>query len=446
MLDAPIDPAVFGGLDVALPPMAPVRQHFAAPRELDVTAAVARELAIPDIASRITAGARIAVGVGSRGIAQHGAIVRAMLAALLARGARPFVVPAMGSHGAATAEGQRRVLEDFGLAERDTGVPIVASMDTVVVGRLDDGTPVHVDRHAAAADGIVVVNRVKPHTTFHAPHESGLVKMLAIGLGKIDGATQLHAHGMDRFEQLLPAAARVVMQAVPVLFGLAVLENAYDETARIEAVPADSFFTREPELLAIARTAMPRLLFDELDVLVIDEMGKNISGTGFDPNVTGRNKRAVPWPAVPRIAKIAVLGLTPETHGNANGMGSADVVTWRLFQAIDTASTYANCITARYIDGAAIPVVMRDDHDAVALAVRTLVRRRAQDARIVRIRNTLALGNIEVSAPLLAEVSARPDAFTVLGPPRPWAFDADGRLAPLAAHAPATPTPEGLPA
>lgn len=445
MLDRPVEVAIAGGLDFALPPMAPVRQHFAAPREIAVADAVARELARPQIAACLRTGARIAVGCGSRGIAQHGAIVRALLAELRRRGARPFVFPAMGSHGAATAAGQQQVLEDFGLAEAVTGVPIVASMDTVVVGHLDDGTPIHVDRAAAAADGIVLVNRVKPHTTFHAPHESGLVKMLAIGMGKIDGATALHAHGMDRFEHVLPAAARIVMAHCPVLFGLAVVENAHDETAHIEAVAAADFFTREPELLATARASMPRLLFDDLDVLVIDEMGKNISGTGFDPNVTGRNKRAVPWVNEPRVAKIVVLSLTPETHGNANGVGSADVITWRLFSQIDTAPTYANCITARYIDGAAIPMIMQHDRDAIALAVKTLVRRRPEDARIVRIRNTLALGAIEVSSALLPEVAARPDAFAITGPARPWGFDAHGTLAPLRID-PARAPVEGVPA
>jgi hypothetical protein len=445
MLDGPVDVPIAGGLDIVLPSMAPVRQHFAAQCEIDVANAVARELARPSIAACLHAGARIAVGCGSRGISQHGAIVRALLAELQRRGTRPFVFPAMGSHGAATAAGQRQVLEDFGLAEAVTGVPIVASMDTVVLGHLDDGTPIHTDRHAAAADGIVLVNRIKPHTTFHAPHESGLVKMLAIGMGKIDGATELHAHGMDRFEQVLPAAARVVMAHCPVLFGLAVVENAYDETARIEAVAAADFFTREPELLAVARTSMPRLLFDDIDVLVIDEMGKNISGTGFDPNVTGRNKRAVQWLDEPRVAKIVVLSLTSETHGNANGVGSADVITWRLFSQIDTAPTYANCITSRLLDGAAIPMIMKHDRDAIALAVKTLVRRRPEDARIVRVRNTLALGAIEVSAALLPEVAARPDAFTVTGAARPWAFDADGVLAPLRNDAVRAPT-EGVPA
>ena len=245
-------------------------------------------------------------------------------------GAKPFIFPCMGSHGAATAEGQRKVLETYGITEEATGVPIRASMDTVITGTLDDGTPVHMDRHAAEADGIVVINRIKPHTGFRGPTESGLTKMLSIGIGKIVGAATYHRHGMDRFPELLPKIRDVHLAHRNVLFGVGIVENAYDETARIELVSSEQLATREPVLQDMAKELMPRLFFDEIDVLIIEEMGKNISGAGFDPNITGRNRRNVQWSTKPMVKKIVVLGLTRVSHGNATGIGGADVITMRL--------------------------------------------------------------------------------------------------------------------
>jgi len=310
-------------------------------------------------------------------------------------------------------------------------VPIRATMDTVVVGHLDDGTPVHMDRHAAEADAIVVINRIKPHTGFRGATESGLTKMLAIGIGKIVGAAAYHTHGMDFFPELLPKVRDVNCSARNVLFGVGIVENAYDETAHVEIVPSELLATREPELQAMAKLNMPQIFFDDIDVLVIDEMGKNISGAGFDPNITGRNRRIVKWPAKPMVKKIVVLGLTRVTHGNATGLGSADVITMRLYRELDIPSTYANIITSMNLDGAAIPMIMNDDHDAIALAVKTVVRVKPEDCRIVRIRNTLHLGEIEVSAPMLEEVRSQPDRFEIVEAPRPWHFDAQGNLAPL---------------
>ena len=429
MIEDRIEVNIAGGLDIALPPMAHVRQKFATTRIDDIAAAVAREFARPDIGSGIKRGARIAVGCGSRGVANYAHIARAVIAEIKARGGDPFVFPAMGSHGAATAAGQRRVLEDAGITEDYVGAPIHASMDTIEAGRMADGTPVYADAIAAAADGIVLINRIKPHTTFRAPIESGITKMLALGMGKIRGAAQLHTHGMDRFYEVLPEAARVLMGRLPFLFGVAAVENAHDETAILECIPAAGLLAREPELLAIAKDRMARLFFDEIDVLVIDEMGKEISGTGFDPNVTGRNKRFVDWPGGPRIKKIAVLSLTERTHGNATGVGSADIITMRLYRAIDVGPTYANAITSTFLDSVAIPVIMNTDREAVQLAVKSLLRVKPADARIVHIRNTLELQRIRVSAPLLAEVRSQPERFEVLDEPAPWVFGSAGELA-----------------
>jgi len=409
-----------------------VRQKFEAVHLGDIAASVAREFQRPEVRAKVKAGQTVAVGCGSRGIANIGTIVTCVIRELQALGAKPFIFPAMGSHGAATAEGQRKVLEGYGITEASTGVAVRATMDTVIVGALPDGTPVHMDRFAAEADGIVVINRIKPHTAFRGATESGLTKMLAIGIGKIIGAATYHQQGMDTFPELLPRIRDVNLANRNVLFGVGIVENAHDQTAVIEVIPAEQIAAREPLLQDMAKKLMPQLFFDEIDVLVIDEMGKNISGAGFDPNITGRNRRAVQWNYGPRTKKIVILGLTPETGGNATGLGGADIITMRLFREIDIPSTYANIITSMNLDGGAIPMVMNTEQEAIQLAVKTVVRVKPRDCRIVRIHNTLELAQIQVSEPLLAEVRARPDRFQIASPAAPFAFDASGRLAPLA--------------
>jgi hypothetical protein len=431
MIGSRIEVNVAGGLDVALPRVASVRQKFGATRLHDISGVISGEFQRPEVRDRLRKGQVVAVGCGSRGVANIAEIARCVIGELRALGARPFVFPAMGSHGAATAEGQKKVLESYGISEATTGVPIKASMDTVVVGQLSDGTPVHVDRLAAEADGIVVINRIKPHTGFRGPTESGLTKMLSIGIGKITGAASYHSHGMDRFPELLPQIRDVVIGARNLLFGVGIVENAYDETALVEVIPAERLAAREPELQALAKQFMPQLYFDEIDVLIIDEMGKNVSGAGFDPNITGRNRRAVKWVAKPLVKKIVVLGLTRESMGNATGIGSADVISMRVWREFDVASTYANIITSANLDGAAIPIVMNTDRDAIGLAVKTVVRVKPEDCRIVRIKNTLQLSEIQVSEPLLELVRRHPERFELASDPSPFTFDAGGTLAPF---------------
>jgi hypothetical protein len=431
MIPDRIEVNVAGGLDFPLPRMANVRQKFEAQRLTDIGAAVAREFQRPEIRGRVQRGQVVAVGCGSRGIANIAEIAKCVIRELRALGAQPFVFPCMGSHGAATAEGQKKVLESYGITEAATGAPIRASMETEVVGNLPDGTPVHMDRHAAEADAVVVINRIKPHTGFRGATESGLTKMLSIGIGKIVGASTYHAHGMDRFAELLPQIRDVNISKRNVLFGVGIVENAYDETTLIEAIPAPALAAREPELQALSKRMMPQLAFDEIDVLIIDEMGKNISGAGFDPNITGRNRRAVQWLPRPLVKKIVVLGLTRESMGNATGLGSADVITMRLYREMDVPSTYANIITSCNLDGASIPMIMNTDREAIALAVKTVVRVKPQDCRIVRLRNTLQLAEIQVSEPMLAEIARQPERFEMVSGPAPFAFDASGTLAPL---------------
>lgn len=431
MIGDRIEVNIAGGLDVPLPRMVGVRQKFDSAHLGDIPGTITKEFAKPEVRARIKAGQVIAVGCGSRGIANIGLIARCVIRELQALGAKPFIFPAMGSHGGATAEGQREVLEGYGITEAAMGCPIKSAMDVVELGKLDDGMPVYMDKNAAEADAVVIIPRIKPHTNFRAPIESGLVKMLTIGMGKIIGATTLHTYGMDMFGELLPRTARLIMAKKNYLFGVAMVENAADETAIVEIVPAEQTFEREPVLLARAKELMPRLQFDEIDVLVVEKIGKNISGSGMDPNITGRNCRGVEWNMKPHIKKIAVLGLTPETHGNACGIGGADVTTMKLYRELDVAKTYANIITSTYLDGGAIPIIMNTDQEAIQLAVKTVVRVKPQDTKVVRISTTLELMDIQVSEPMLPFIKANPSMFEVVGQPEAFRFDAKGNLYPM---------------
>ena len=427
MIGDHIEVNLAGGLDVPLPRMVPVQVSFDTAHIEDITAAVVSEMQKPEIRAKVKSGMSIAVGCGSRGVANIAEIAKAVVGELKGLGAKPFIFPAMGSHGAATAAGQQAVLEGYGITEDYVGCPLRATMETEELGRLDDGTPVYMDQYAAAADGVVLINRIKPHTNFRAPIESGIVKMMTIGMGKINGATTYHFHGMDAFGEVLPKAARFIMEHKPFLFGVGAVENAYDDTAIIEAIPAEKVFEREPDLQAKAKAMMGRLLFDNIDVLVIDEMGKNISGAGFDPNVTGRpNRDMTQWDG-PNIKRLVVLDLTEETHGNATGLGLADVITMKIWKKLDIAPTYANVITSCYLDGGAIPIIMNTEEEAIKLAVKTAIRVKPAEARIVRIKNTLELSDILVSEPMLDEVQKHPN-MEAAGSPAQLRFDAQGNL------------------
>lgn len=431
MIGDRIETNIAGGLDVPLPRMVHVRQKFDRPRLASVTATVVEQFKRAEVRAKVKPGMTIAVGCGSRGINNIAECTKQVIAELKALGAKPFIFPAMGSHGGATAEGQREVLEGYGITEATMGCPVHSQMDVVELGKLDSGMPVYMDKLAAAADGVVLICRVKPHTNFRAPIESGIVKMMTIGMGKIIGATTLHTDGMDAFGELLPNAARLIMAKKNFLIGVAMVENAADETAIIEAVPGEQVFDREPVLQAKAKSLMARLQFDEIDVLVVERIGKNISGSGMDPNITGRNCRFTEWDMKPLVKKIAILGLTPETHGNATGLGLADVITMRLYRDIDIAKTYANVITSTYLDGAGIPIIMNTDQEAIQLAVKTVVRVKPQDTKIVRVANTLEIMDIHVSEPLLPLVKANPSMFEIVGDLEAFKFDAKGTLYPM---------------
>lgn len=431
MIGDKIEVNIAGGLsNLALPRMAHIRQKFKTQKVANVSQTVAEQFKRPEVAAKVKPGMKIALGVGSRGIANIAECVKQTVAEIKALGGQPFVFPAMGSHGGATAEGQRQVLEDYGVTESYVGCPIRSSLDVVELGKVD-GMPVYMDKYAAEADGYAFVCRIKPHTNFRAPIESGIVKMMTIGMGKIIGASELHTFGMDMFGELLPKAARFIMSKKNFLFGVGMVENAADETAIIEAVPAEQLWEREPVLQAKAKEMMARIYFDEVDVLIIETMGKNISGSGFDPNITGRNSRFIDWNMKPLVKKIVVLGLTPETHGNATGLGLADVITMRLYKEVDVTKTYTNVIASTYLDGAVIPMIMNTDEEAIRLAVKTVVRVKPEDCRIVRIRNTLDLVDIHVSEPLLAQAKANSNLFEVVGEPQAIKFDGKGVIYPM---------------
>ena len=422
MIEEKIKVNISGGLEFQLPNMIKIRQKFSLPKINNVYDEILKDFNDKKTNSRIKPGMTVAIGCGSRGIANISEATKAVVDFLLKCGAKPFIFPAMGSHGGATADGQVKVLADYGITEDSMGCPIKSSMEVVELSKLDTGMPIYIDKYASEADGIVVISRIKPHTNFRAPIESGIVKMLTIGMGKIAGATELHSYGMDTFIDLLPKACEEIISKKNILFGVGLVENAADETAIAEIVHAENIFSREIELQKIAKNYMPRLLFDEIDVLVIDQIGKNISGAGMDPNITGRNSGGVKWDVKPDVKKIVVLGLTPETHGNATGIGMADVITYEVYKDLDISKTYANVITSTYLDGAAIPVIMNTSEEAIKLAAKTVNRVKVKDLKIVRIKNTLELIHIEVSANMIDIVSSSNNSFEVIGKPYPWKF------------------------
>src|SRR5216684_2569911 len=412
-----------------LPTMYRVRQSFPRQRLADIPAGVRATMAQAGLP--ITRGDIVAVGAGSRGIANIAVIVRGVVDHLKELGARPFVFPAMGSHGGATAEGQLEILEHYGITEATMGCPLRASMEVVQVGEAL-GLPVWCDKTASEADWIGVVNRVKPHTDFKGEIESGLFKMMTIGLGKYRGATQYHRANVNHgYETVITAVGREMLAKARIGFGLGIVENGYDETACVEAFNAADLEAGERRLLKDARAWMARLPFGRLDVLVVEEIGKNVSGSGMDTNVIGRPSNPhEPFPADPKILWIVALDLTEESYGNAVGIGNADFTTRRLVDKIDMKPTLINCITACAPGGAKVPATYETDREAIETALSCIGLTPPEEARVIRIKNTLRLGEIEVSEGLRPEVAKRGDLLQ-LTDPAPLAFDAAGRLIPL---------------
>lgn len=398
----------------------PIRQRVASEKVDDVAGTVRAGLNALPLSARIRPGMSVAVGVGSRGISSIRAVVKTTVEALLALGAKPFLVPAMGSHGGGTAEGQQAVLESYGLGESDLGVPVRSSLETVVIGETADGMPVHFDANAAGADAILITNRIKPHTSFRAPYESGIFKIMAVGLGKRRGAETIHGWGI---EEAIPAAAHVILEKMPVVAAIGIVENGHHQPAHIAVLPAERIAAEEPPLLETAKAYLPRIPIGPIDLLIIQEIGKNISGTGMDLNVVGMWRRNG-GPIDPPIRRLAVLDLTDESHGNANGIGFADLTTERLRAKIDWEATYTNCLTALTYSGARLPITLPSDRAVIEAGLLALD---PATARVVYIRNTLDLETFWVSPALRTDVEAHP-LLTVIGDAQPIHFDKNGVL------------------
>jgi hypothetical protein len=372
------------------------RQEFPDRRLADVSGTLAQQLSV--LAERIGNSRTVAIAVGSRGITDIVPIVSRVVEFVKSTGAEPFLVPAMGSHGGATAEGQVELLQSYGITEQGVGAPVRSSMDVVELPKGESPVPVFMDRNAWESDAVILINRIKPHTDYHADYESGLVKMGAIGLGKHRQALELHRHGVPGLKEMMPRTARAVLGSGKVAGGVAIVEDAFDRTMAIEVLPAEGIMAREPALLAMARENMPRLPLAEIDVLIVDWLGKDISGVGMDPNIIGRMSiRDEPEPQRPRIKSIMVRDLTEGSHGNALGIGLADVITRRLYDKIDFAAMYANVYTSTFLERAKVPVVADNDEEAFTFALRASWFAAQTEGKIVRIPDTLHLGTLYVS-------------------------------------------------
>lgn len=414
------------------PDMIRLRQTFDRTWVADIAGTVQSEMKKLALEKRVRKGQRIALTGGSRGITNIALIFKSVADYVKSLGARPFIFPAMGSHGGATAEGQTAMLAHYHVTEAFTGAPVLSSMEAVEISKTRDGVPVFIDKNAFEADGIIVINRIKPHTKFKAPIESGLMKMMAIGMGKQKGAEYYHKAAIQyTFPKIIIDAGREVLRKAPILCGLGLVENGYDQTAVIAALLPEELEEREKELLVMAKAMMPRLPFNEIDLLIIDEMGKEISGTGIDPNVTGRNRDILGvFPHPVNVKRLFVGDLTPYSNGNANGIGFADVTTQRLVDKIDRASTYMNCITAISLEKAAIPMHFETDRECIEVALGSIGLIPPKRSRIVRIKNTLQLDEVQVSDIYRDEIPRRPD-LEILEGPHVLSFDVRGNLVPL---------------
>lgn len=416
--------------DVPIPRMFCAEQRFPdrhIERE-EIRQAIADEITRSGMAERIRPGMRIAITAGSRGIRNVDEITRSVVAFVRGRGAEPFIVPAMGSHGGATAEGQREVLAGYGITEETMGCEIRSSMETVFLGNSELGKPVYMDKNAYESDGVILSCRLKPHNAFRGPVESGPCKMMTVGLGKQKGAEQVHSDGMDIIARNIPTMAKVTLGTGKILFAIPCLENAYDQTMMFEAIPAENILTREPELLKIAFENMPSILVKAGDVLVVDWIGKNFSGTGVDPNITGTFSTPYATGGV-QVQRTCFLNLTEESHGNSLGIGLASAITKRIYDQIDTNAMYTNCLTSTVVKSAMMPPVLWTDKEAIQFCIRTCNRVSKDTIRVIRIRNSLHIGTIMLSEAYYADVrDGKYPGMRVLSEPAALSFNDSGEL------------------
>ena len=421
----PIQYAVQKDLDRADPKMYRIRQQFSSAHSLNPGQDVYRSMSAlcwPDLR-----GKRIGITAGSRRIANLPTILASIGRFLRERGGSPFVIPAMGSHGGGTAEGQTALLANLGITEETVGMPIVSSMETRIIGTLDDGLPIYCSTTALEADGIVVCGRIKPHTSIRGKVESGLFKMMVVGLGKHRGAAAFHQRGYPALADTLLKAGLLFLDKLPVLCGVGIVENAFDDTLLLEAIPAHRILERESQLLEMARENMPRFLLDDIDVLVVDRIGKDISGAGMDPNITGRSITPLPIETKVPVRLITVLGITPASHGNATGIGGADLTTTDVVEHIDWTAMYTNAFTSGALSASKIPVVVNNDREAIRMAICCTPRPDVSDVKVVHIQDTLHMTEIRVSENYLPSIVGCP-AIEVLDQGHPFAFDDRGKL------------------
>lgn len=417
-------------MNETLPRFFRVRQHFKSDQINDVDSAVADQIRTSEFAQRIEPGQSVTIAVGSRGIARIGEIVAAAVESVRALGGVPWIVPAMGSHGGATAVGQAAVLAEYGITPERMGCEIRSSMEVREIGKTSQGVHVYFDASAATADHVIVINRIKPHTRICGAHESGLVKMMLIGLGKHRGAAEYH-QAMTRiaFEELVHEAVPMILSQCPISLGLAIIENAYDQIAMIEAVDPSNLLSREPELLDIARQWMPRLPFNDADLLIIDKIGKNISGSGMDTNVVGRkfNDKIAGVDEFPKIFQIYVRGLTDQSAGNAAGIGIAEYCRSDMVRQMDVEKTRVNCLTALHITAAAIPIHWETDREVLAIAAGQSGRTTADQLRWMWIHSTLCVGELMCSEAYWESASQRDD-LSIIAPVSELRFESTGQL------------------
>ena len=417
--------------DVPIPRMVKIRQNFdrTCIPESEIPGVIRRELGREALAGQIKPGMKIAITCGSRGINHYALMTRTIVDFLKEQGAEPFIVAAMGSHGGATAEGQLQILTDYGITEENMGCPVKSCMDTVEIGISEKRHQhVRIDKNAAEADGILLFNRIKPHTSFRGPYESGLMKMMAIGLGKQVGANALHSQSPAIMHELVEEYGRTILKNCPVLGGIAIIENAYDDTYLIKGLDPDEIITEEPKLKEISYQTIAHLMFDKCDVLVVDKIGKNISGDGMDPNVSGRFVQPKYCTGGIQAEKCVILDLTDETHGNAQGIGLAEVTTRRLFNKMKLEMTYPTGVTNTFLHLMKIPMIMDNDREAMQLALCCCPEAEDQNnMKMIRIPNTAHIEYIEISEAMLPLAKANPN-IEILSEPYDFDFDAEGNL------------------
>ena len=399
--------------EIVLPRMVHVKQNFPDEKVENVASAVYEELE-KEPATHLKPGATAAILIGSRGICGLAEAAKTTIDYLIAQGVKPFIVPAMGSHGGGVAEEQRKIIEGYGITEEAMGVPIRANMKTVIIGESKEGIPVHIDFEASKADYIIPVVRIKAHTDFDGPIESGYCKMLTIGLGKHNGCATVHKEGFQNFPTVVPSVASVILEKKNIPFGVAIIENAHEHVHSIHVTPGKDFLEKEPELLRLSKSLMPRLCFPHIDVLVVEQIGKDVTGAGMDPNITGRSSQGIsPYFTGPTITNIVALSLTEGTHHNANGVGYADFITKKLCDDIDRTATYANGIAAGAVGACKIPVTLDTEEEALIAAIHTCPKIDPNQAKVVRIKDTLHLVDIQVSESLIPYCASQ-DCFTIL--------------------------------